>query len=128
MGDKPKIYIAGPMTGIEHFNYPAFMAARDHLIKLGYDAHSPTDSEVDDNGVPGSVPYQVYFKAGLVLMLKCDSLALLPGWTGSKGARREVMVALSCGMSLYRYLEGRADSPLARIQAGESGMDLGWDA
>lgn len=114
-GTKRKIYIAGPMTGLEQFNYPAFEAARGHLTELGWDAKSPTESGVDDGGVPGSVPYAVYFKAGVKLLLECDAIAMLPGWTWSSGAKRELMIAHACGMNAFSYLAGRRHAPLSEL-------------
>ncbi|CRM19804.1 hypothetical protein [Pseudomonas sp. 31 R 17] len=38
-----RVYVAGPMTGIEDFNYPAFNAVADQLRALGYEFENPAD-------------------------------------------------------------------------------------
>lgn len=94
------------MTGLVEFNYPAFERAKAKLIECGFDAKSPTDSAVNDNGIAGSVPYYYYFHAGLKMMLECGAIAMLPGWMNSSGARKELLIAWECGLVPYLYLEG----------------------
>lgn len=38
-----RAYIAGPMRGYDRFNFPAFDAAKDRLIEMGWDVVSPAD-------------------------------------------------------------------------------------
>ena len=40
-----RLYIAGPMTGLPRFNYPAFHAAADVLRRMGHDAVSPAEMD-----------------------------------------------------------------------------------
>ena len=40
--DRPmRIYIAGPMSGLPDFNYPAFNQAEQRLLALGYEVENP---------------------------------------------------------------------------------------
>jgi len=39
------IYIAGPMSGLPEFNYPAFFAAAEQLTAAGYDVLNPARPE-----------------------------------------------------------------------------------
>ena len=39
----PILYIAGPMTGDENFNYPAFFSAAQILEDVGYTVINPAD-------------------------------------------------------------------------------------
>ena len=40
-----KIYIAGPMTGIKDFNFPAFFEAEKQLNKLGHEVYNPAHND-----------------------------------------------------------------------------------
>lgn len=89
------LYVAGPMTGIEDFNYPAFNAAAKMLAGFGYDVLNPVDAE-DKNPTPGQPQdWDWYMRHALRMVLDADGLALLPGWEKSKGATLEVQVAQS---------------------------------
>ena len=83
-----KLYIAGPMTGIENFNFPAFKRAVSLLHNHGYEVESP---HVNGEGNK-ELPYEYYIRAGLKQLIECDGIALLDGWEGSRGARFEVYV------------------------------------
>ena len=37
-----RLYLAGPMSGIKDFNFPAFNEAAEHLRKLGYEVFNPS--------------------------------------------------------------------------------------
>lgn len=105
------VYIAGPMTGIPQFNFPAFDAAADVLRQRGYTVVSP--AECDDpetraqalaspDGAPGSGSANGEtwgdFLARDVKLISdhVDGIVVLPGWRGSRGACLEVFVAHLC--------------------------------
>ena len=86
------LYIAGPMSGLPEFNYPAFNAAADELRAVGYDVLNPVDAEKHNTtGQPQA--WDWYMRHALRMVLDADGLALLPGWRNSRGARLEVRVA-----------------------------------
>lgn len=87
------IYVAGPMTGLPEFNYPAFRDAAAALGALGHDVEDPSTNE---NPTPGD--YHGWLRAGLAQLIRCDAVALLPGWESSGGARLEVNVAATLGL------------------------------
>ncbi len=92
-----KLYIAGPMSGLPEFNYPAFHAAAEQLRGLGYEVESPAE--------PGQVDgwdWLDYMRRGLRQLLACDGVALLPGWHNSRGATTECNVAESLGLPTRR--------------------------
>ena len=88
---KPVIYIAGPCTGHADFNYPAFNAEAARLRALGYRVENPAENPAQDT-------WQAYMRQALAQMLKCDAVALLPGWMGSRGALIENGLAVSLGI------------------------------
>ena len=93
------IYVAGPMSGYPAYNYPAFMAAEKALHATGrFNVLNPARNE-DNNPTPG-VPqsWDWYMREALVQVAAADSVALLPGWECSRGARLEVHVAHALAM------------------------------
>ena len=90
------LYIAGPMTGHHEFNYPAFRVAADALTRSGYTvAHTATGTAQPAD----AYPHTYYLRHALAMLLECGSVALLPGWEASRGARVEVDVAHALGMT-----------------------------
>lgn len=101
------LYIAGPMTGHHEFNYPAFRVAADALTRAGYTvAHTGSLAALSFLTATGTAPkpadaypHTYYLRHALAMLLECDSVALLPGWEASRGARVEVDVAHALGMT-----------------------------
>jgi hypothetical protein len=88
-----KLYIAGPMTGLPEFNYPAFREAAGWLSALG---HAVEDPSTNVNPTPDD--YHGWLRAGLAQLIRCQGIALLPGWEASGGARLEVNVGATLGL------------------------------
>lgn len=86
-----RIYLSGPMTDMPDFNYPAFNAEAARLRALGYDVVNPAEN-------PPQASWAEYMRYDIPLLLTCDTLALLPGWHTSKGARMEHYIAAGLGM------------------------------
>lgn len=87
-----KIYIAGPMTGLPEFNYPAFNEAAGCLAALGYEPINPADCETHNStGKPQEWTW--YMRHALRKLLDADAVAVLEGWEDSRGAAVEVYVA-----------------------------------
>jgi len=92
-----KVYIAGPVSGIESFNRPAFESARDKIKAMGDEAVVPLDI----------LPYRPellwvdYMRADLRELLSCDEVRALPGWELSRGASIEVRLAQSLGIPVF---------------------------
>jgi hypothetical protein len=89
------LYVAGPMTGIEEFNYPAFRGAAEQLRAAGYEVEDPST-----NVNPTPDDYHGWLRAGLAQLIRCDGVALLPGWESSGGARLEVNVGATLGLAV----------------------------
>jgi hypothetical protein len=104
------------MSGLPEYNYPAFDAAcvflRDVALLCVKSPH-----EIKHGGrVRGDRPYTQYMIGGFRLLMECDRIIMLPEWTSSKGARRELDVALDCGMPAYIMSE---DNTLRDLSSGE---------
>jgi hypothetical protein len=90
-----RAYIAGPMTGYEDFNYPAFNAAAATLRARGWQIENPAE-----NPDPPSREWIDYMRMAVAQVARCDVVVLLPGWEGSRGARVEFTLATGLGLQV----------------------------
>lgn len=97
-----RVYVSGPMTGIQEFNFPAFKAATALLRQRGYEVLCPT--EIEPNL---SATWHECLRGDIKAICDVDMLVLLPGWENSKGAHLEVHIAhrLGIGVISFRDLE-----------------------
>lgn len=108
-----RLYLAGPMTGIPHFNYPAFNAAAHDLRQRGHVVFSPAEHDTqmfgrDISNPTGSAEQaaaehgfdrRAALKADLSWICEhAEGIALLPGWERSSGARAEKSLADALGL------------------------------
>lgn len=118
-----RIYIAGPMTHIPQFNFPAFDRAGALLREAGWDVVSPAelDDDVDRAAALASPDGDILsygngvkktwgeFLARDVRLLADDgieAIAVLPGWETSRGARLETFVGSAMmGMPIFSFIE-----------------------
>ena len=77
-----RIYLAGPMSGLPLYNYPAFNAAAAQLRVMGYHVENPAEN-------PEQPSWAHYMRLAIGQLVTCDMVILLPGWRKSKGARIE---------------------------------------
>lgn len=87
---KPRVYIAGPITGMKNNNRVAFAAAKERLNEAGYDAVNHQENE--DETRPGWT-YEAIMKDDIINLMDCQYIYLLPGWDKSRGATLEKHVA-----------------------------------
>lgn len=100
-----KVYISGPMTGYPDDNFPAFRAAAVALRRKGFEVVSPAEMDSHDEleAVHAEERYGPMYQALLRRDLDVikdpevgiEAIVLLPGWTRSNGALRELGQALS---------------------------------
>lgn len=95
-----RIYIAGPMTGLPGYNYAAFNSAAAHLRALGHTVENPAE-----NPVPPCKSWEGYMRLGLRQLTHCDTIALLPNWTDSRGACVEYDLAGMLGCHITTVAE-----------------------
>jgi hypothetical protein len=98
-----RIYISGPMTGLPDFNYPAFNAEAARLRALGYHVENPAENPPQDS-------WEAYIAVCIPQLLTCDTIALLPGWSESRGALWERYVASQEGITITAAARIRARS------------------
>lgn len=85
----PRVYIAGPMTGLPDLNYPVFYAAAAYLRKMGYQVESPAECELP----PDTTSWNQFMRSGITQLMRCDAIVMLPGWEKSRGATAEHTIA-----------------------------------
>lgn len=96
-----RIYVAGPMTGLPDFNYPAFHAAAARLRAEGHHVENPAE-----NPAPACGTWLAYMRLALAQVATCDAVFMLPGWRESRGARIEHGLALDLGLEVRDFKEG----------------------
>jgi hypothetical protein len=121
-----KLYLAGPMRGIPEFNFPAFHAAAKMLRDMGHEVFSPAENDINQNGgkdfskdYPTGSEAEATKNLGFSLRkalgedlawicAEAEGVALLPGWSNSKGALAEKATAEALGIKvLYIAPQGR---------------------
>lgn len=105
-----RVYISGPMTGIEDENFPAFNRASALLRSMGFDVENPADK-----GIIEGWEWEDYLRYDLKMMADCQAIYLLPGWENSKGARLEVHVARALNFRFLYDSENVATPALAKV-------------
>ena len=111
-----RIYIAGPMSGVELYNFPAFFDAALRLLEEGFDPINPAEKESFNNGFPnleaipedwGGLSETVspgdIIKRDFHEVLEVDCLALLPDWQHSTGAMVEALMAVQAQIPVFLY-------------------------
>ena len=97
-----KVYIAGPMTGLPHFNRPAFNQA---ALNLSFDKHVPLNPAI----LPDGLTEADYMAVGITMLQRADAIFLLTGWQFSAGARAEHALALKLGLEVIEQRKGSHD-------------------
>lgn len=122
-----KVYLAGPMSGIPEFNYPAFHRVAANLRAFGYHVFNPAERDIEVHGtdiscgnLSGSVA-QAEADHGFCrrralrddtawICEHADAIALLPGWEQSSGARAEKALAEALGLHIMMISDQDIDA------------------
>lgn len=91
------VYLAGPMTGIPEYNFPAFHEAAIAWRAAGWRVENPAENF----GGRVDLPRTTYIREDLRRLLTVDAVAFLPGWQHSRGARLEAMAARELELAMY---------------------------
>ena len=131
------IYIAGPMRGIEYYNFPAFDKARNELTKQGHLVISPADIDRNSDGLALGEYYpepeggwgettgdfkDIVRRDTAAIIENCFALYMLPGWEDSKGACAEHAIACWLGLEIIFDPDCKQECVLteaARITRGD---------
>jgi len=112
-----KWYLAGPMTGIPQFNFPAVDTATQNLRAAGYDIITPheqdspavqaaawasPDGKLIAGQVAGETWGQILARDVRIIADDVGGIIHLPGWTKSNGALLETVVGLLCHRKFMR--------------------------
>jgi nucleoside 2-deoxyribosyltransferase len=95
LGERVKIYIAGPMTGLPDLNFPKFHEKAAELRARGWEVVSPAEINSDP-----TTAWQDCMRADIAELIKCDAIFLLERWQFSRGASLEHHIATSLGMKV----------------------------
>lgn len=91
-----RTYLAGPMSGLPELNFPAFFAQAAKLRAQGHEVVNPAEINTDH-----SMSWAQCMRADIAELVKCDAVALLPGWQQSEGATLEHHIAQRLGMHIF---------------------------
>ena len=113
-----KLYAAGPMSGYEDYNAPAFRGVALWLRQLGFDVLSPVEMDEEQgfdhgklNGKPDEHEYDAEYFDFLrrdILRIITDgvtAIVVLEGWEDSRGAAAEVELARQLGYPVYSAVD-----------------------
>lgn len=100
-----RLYISGPVTGIDNDNFEAFREAQIRLFDACYVTRVPHDLVIPEDSHETAMLLCINELTERTQKLgvrhpvpRYDGVALLPGWEQSEGARLERAVAEACGI------------------------------
>ena len=93
-----RIYISGPISNMQDYNFPAFNAMARDLRADGHDVINP--AELDAGKDPASLKWSDCLRRDLSALMLCDTIVMLPGWSESRGAQLEHHVACELGFTV----------------------------
>jgi nucleoside 2-deoxyribosyltransferase len=115
-----KLYLSGPMTGIENYNHELFDRVAAEFRLVGFEVCSP--AEFFDGDVTRE--RKEYMREAMTYILEADTVVLLPGWENSKGARIEAAVAQELDLNMVEYVErDEADEHIQHVVASFTPVD-----
>ena len=93
------VYLAGPMRGKPDENKAEFYSYQGRLEEAGYIVINPHQiCEALELRAGKKLDVAQYLRADIGVLLQCDCIALMPGWTQSEGAYFESYVCSHTGI------------------------------
>ena len=96
-----KMYLSGPMTGVENFNHTTFHRIAAEFRMAGFEVCSPAEFFDGDT----TKERKDYMREAFTYLLEADTIVLLPGWQESEGARIEAAMAKELDLIIVEYVE-----------------------
>lgn len=97
-----KLYLAGPMSGIEDNNYPLFNSVAGVLRDADWEIVNPAEFEPNlDPSLSFNNRLAIFLRDDIELLATCNGIVFLPGWADSVGANCELFVAQILGLRTY---------------------------
>lgn len=101
-----KMFLSGPMTGYDDFNFPLFNHVAAELRERGFEVVNPVDicKKFKKESVLSS---KETFNKMIAMQQEaeqtCDTIVLLPGWEKSRGVRLELKTAIEKDMKIILW-------------------------
>lgn len=98
-----KVFISGPMTGIEKYNFPKFLAMEEAIRKMGWKPVNPVHicrKYKEKDVLSSKKVFDKMIQEEMDALATCDTILLLKGWENSKGAKAEAKKALDLGLGI----------------------------
>jgi len=115
MTRQPTIYIAGPMRGVENYNYDAFDRQSKLMRKQGWRVINPAEMDRDISS-PDADPMSFdpttnyddreFMREALrrdvvAICDECTAIYMMSGWETSRGAKAEWHLAKALGLEIF---------------------------
>jgi hypothetical protein len=125
-GKGRSIYIAGPMSGIPAFNFPAFDEAERILREFGWNPINPAEMDREIGFDPNrDTVDKAFLEAAMArdvaaITEEAEAMVMLPGWERSTGAKAEKALADWKHIPVYQWPEmtlisGKSEVPSKAI-------------
>lgn len=131
----PFFYLAGPMTNLPAFNFPAFHEAAAILRQQGYNVINPAELDNEkvraaaeaspDGKHAGTWKESLRRDIPIILNDNCVGLFVLPHWEHSEGAQFETYTAYKLRIPIFKF-QG-VNNTLITVNRREALYALGID-
>ena len=101
-----RVFISGPMTGIEDYNFPLFNHVAEVFSKCGYEVVNPVDickKYKKERVLSDKTVFEAMIAEQQESERTCNAIVLLPGWEYSKGVRLELKTAIEQNMRIIQW-------------------------
>ncbi len=97
---REKIYLSGPITGVENLNREAFEDAESFYSALGYEVINPLKIRGNEDTTK---EWSHYMRNDIKALVDCNIVVFLRGWEVSRGASLEMIIATSLELTIIEH-------------------------